>query len=259
MNSIAIVVSSCDAFFDCWKPFAFFFRKYWPHCSLPVYLIVNELPFRSSSIRPLIVGEDRGWASNLKLALQHLEQSHVLYLQEDYFLQSPVREELLAADFAYAFEHEVDAFCFRARAELEPDFEPINERFGVVPRDSNGRTRCQLTLWKRESLLSVLREGENAWKMESSGSARTRDLKILSYRTRENAPVSYLMSAIVRGLWTRDALRMCAENGLAITPHFRGTFTENSLLRGLRRARTRKRLPRELEKARRHILDLDRV
>jgi len=256
-GSTAIVVSSCDTFFDAWKPFLFFFRKFWPDCPFPVYLIVNELRIRSNFIRALPVGPDRGWASNMKSALQRLEVPRVLYLQEDYFLNGPVQSRLLAEDFAYAFENEVDSLCFRARSELEPGFRPLNDRFGVVPLDSDGRTRCQLTLWKRASLLSVLREGENAWEMESQGSERTREMKFLSYSSRENVPVSYLMSAIVRGLWTKEALAMCEAEGLEISPHVRSTYSSSDLLQRLRRTRSRGRLRRELRQRRGKVVALE--
>lgn len=242
VNSVAILVSSCDKFFDAWGPFAFFFRKFWPDCSFPVYLITNKLELRSSFIHALPVGEDRGWASNMKCALGKIDVSHILYLQEDYFLNEPVRSHQLAEDLSYAVANEVDAFYFRARSQLEANFQPLNNRFGVVPVDSDGRTRCQLALWKRASLLSVLREGENAWEMESRGSERTRAMKILSYSTRENAPISYLMSAIVRGLWTREALAMCREEGVEIAPSFRGIYSPNEWLQRWRRAQTRRRL-----------------
>src|SRR5205085_6158728 len=162
-GSIAILVSSCDAFFDAWRPFAFFFRKYWTDCPFPAYLITNELHVRSSFLRAIRVGQDRGWASNLIQALQQIDAARILYFQEDYFLQRLVDREQLARDMDYAIANDVDAFYFRARAQLEPDFQPLNERFGVVPVESDGRTRCQLSLWKRESLLSILRDGETAW------------------------------------------------------------------------------------------------
>ena len=257
-GSVAILVSSCDPFFDVWRPFAFFLRKYWDDCPFPVYLIVNQLRVRSESIRALPVGDDRGWASNMKTALQQIDTPRVLYLQEDYFLRAPVRREQLAADFAYAFENDVAAFCLRARTKREADFQPINEHCGVVPRDSDGRTRTQATLWKRDALLSVLREGETAWEMEARGSERTRDLRVVSYSTRENASLPYLMSAIVRGLWTPDALSMCAEHQLPIEPHFRATYSQNSFLRRWRRAQTRRRLATELAKVRDGVIDLDR-
>ena len=63
-GSIAIVVSSCDAFFDAWRPFAAFLQKFWADCPLEIFLITNELELRSSRIRALAVGEDRGWSSN---------------------------------------------------------------------------------------------------------------------------------------------------------------------------------------------------
>jgi len=256
-DSVAVVVSSCDAFFDCWRPFAFFFRKSWGDCPFPVYLIVNQLRIRSRSLRAIAVGEDRGWASNLHRALHEIDQTYILYFQEDYFLNAPVRREQLAADFAYAFEKDADAFAFRARSELETGFQSTNDRFGVVPRDSDGRTRCQVTLWKRDTLLSILRPGENAWDMEARGSERTRDMLMLSYSTRENAAIPYLMSAIVRGLWAPEALRMCRQADVAIDPHFRGTYSENSFLQKVRRARTRLGLPRNLAQAKRGVLDLD--
>ena len=256
-HSVALVVSSCDAFFDVWRPFAFFFRKYWADCPFPMFLIVNELRMRSASIQALSVGPDRGWASNMKAALQKLDHSHVLYLQEDYFLDQPVRREQLAQDLAYAFEHDADAFCLRARSELEPGFQPVNDRFGVVPRESDGRTRCQLTLWKRNAFLSALRDGETAWEMESRGSDRTREMLALSYSTRENASVSYLMSGIVRGLWTREALMMCNAHNFTIAPRFRGTYSHSSPVRRFRRALTRRRLEHELARIRNSVIDLD--
>ncbi|MDQ2659345.1 MAG: hypothetical protein M3Y03_02885, partial [Verrucomicrobiota bacterium] len=162
-NSVAILVSSCDAFFDAWKPFVYFFRKFWPDCPFAVYLVVNELSVRSPLFRPLAVGPDRGWGSNLKSALSQIEEPRVLYFQEDYFLNASAQAETLAADFEYAFANDIDALCFRARSEMDAGFQPMNDRFGVVPQNSDGRTRCQVTLWKRESFLSILRAGENAW------------------------------------------------------------------------------------------------
>lgn len=247
-GSVAIVVSSCDAFFDCWQPFAAFFRKFWSDCPFHVHLIVNELPVRSSFIRPIAVGEDRNWASNMKTALTQIEAERVLYLQEDYFLTAPVDEQRLARDFAYAFDNDVDAFCFRARSELEPTFAPLNDDFGVVPRESDGRTRCQLTLWKRDAFMSILREGETAWEMESRGSARTREMAIVSYSTRERAPIPYLMSAIVRGLWTPEALALCEQHHVRIDPHFRATYSRRPLKQRLGRASTRYGLRGALQK-----------
>lgn len=235
-SSVAVVVSSCDKFFDAWRPFAFFFRKFWPDCPFRVYLIVNQLRVRSSFIHAIAVGRDKGWASNMERALSQIAEPYVFYMQEDYFLTGPVDRQRLASDFAYAFEHDAASFCFYGRSELERDFEHINDRFGIVPRDSDGRTRCQVTLWKREVLAAALRPGETAWNMEARGSERTRDLLTISYSGKGGGPIPYLMSAISRGLWMPDALALCRKYDFAIRPAFRPSFAETPGARRFRRA-----------------------
>jgi hypothetical protein len=256
-GSVAIIVSSCDAFFDAWRPFTFFFSRFWNDCPFDAFLIVNELRVRSRVLTPIAVGPDRGWASNLREALQRVDRPHVLYLQEDYFLTSSVQREKLAADLAYAIDHDAASLCFRSRSDLERGFAPINERFGIVPRESDGRTRCQVTFWERKALTSILREGETAWEMEARGSARTREKLVLSYRKREDSPVPYLMSAITRGLWTPKAIEMCRAHNVNISPRFRPIYSANPLLRSFRRARARRRLLRQLSLWKNREIDLD--
>ena len=113
---VAVLVSSCDRFFDAWQPFAGFWRRHWPAQALPwpVFLIVNRLAVRSEWLTPLAVGPDRGWADNLRLALGRIEADYLLYLQEDYFLTAPPDAAGLAALAAAARAERVDVLCLRA-------------------------------------------------------------------------------------------------------------------------------------------------
>ena len=256
-SSVAVVVSSCDAFFDVWRPIAVFFRRHWPDCPFPVFLIVNQLRVRSQFVQPIAVGPDRGWATNMDMALKSIPHPYILYFQEDYFLNAPVRGEQLAGDIAYAMERDAASFCFHSRGQLEPNFQPLNDRFGIVPRDSDGRTRLQVTLWKKEVLQATLRPGESAWNMEARGSERTQDLLALAYLQRRDAPIPYLMSAIVRALWTPQALALCRDAGLEISPRFRSHHSDVAWRRRFRRAIDRVRLAMALAKQRQQVIDLD--
>jgi hypothetical protein len=256
-SSVAVVVSSCDAFFDTWRPFFFFFRKHWSDCPLPVFLIVNQLRVRSNIVRPISVGPDRDWASNMDAALGGIAQPYILYFQDDYFLTGKVNNEQLAEDFDYAFENNAASFCLYARSTLEPNFQRLNDRIGIVPPDSDGRTRLQVTLWKKDVLHATLRPGESAWNMEARGSERTKDLLALSYVHRRNPPIPYLMSAIVRGLWTQQALALCRASGFEIHPRFRSQHSDIAWLRRFRRGVDRIRRACALAKQRRHVIDLD--
>ena len=245
-SSVAIVVSSCDAFFDAWKPFAQFFEKFWDDCPLETYLLTNRLGLRSQKFQALKVGDDKGWSSNLLVALDRIRTSHILYFQEDYFLTGPVAGGQLAEDFAQVMASGADSLCFRARSQPEPGTAPVNERVGKVPLKSDGRTRCQVTLWKRSALQAILRAGETAWNFEARGSARTQEMQILSYLRRDNTPIPYLMSAISRGLWMPEALALCREYGVSVSPAFRPAFSTSAWQRRLRRALGRARLRRAL-------------
>ncbi|HEY2799873.1 MAG TPA: hypothetical protein VGI85_04715 [Chthoniobacterales bacterium] len=255
-SSVALLISSCDAFFDAWKPFVAFFEEFWDDCPLDVFLLTNQLAVHSDRLQPLPVGEDRGWSSNLLAALERLPHSYLLYFQEDYFLTARVAQNQLAKDFEQVIASGADSLCFRARTEPDEDFRPLNARFGMVPLTSDGRTRCQVTLWKRSALQSILREGESAWDFEARGSARTQAMQILSYARREDAPILYLMSAISRGLWMPEAVTLCREHEVAIDPLFRPLFSNRPALRRLRRALGRIRLQRALRKATQEVIDL---
>src|SRR6266513_5442787 len=256
-SSVAVLVSSCDSFFDAWRPFTVLFRKFWPDCPFKIFLILNQLRIRSSLLQPIAVGPDRGWSSNLQLALTQITHPYVLYIQEDYFLTEPVQRNQLGADFESAIESDADSLCFRARTHIDQGFAPINERFGVVPRDSDGRTRCQVTLWKRTALQSIMRSDETAWNFEARGSERTTDLRILSYAHRANAPIRYVMSAISRGLWMPEALALCREHRVEINPFFRPVYSPDAWQRRLRRAIGRSRLRRQLAMRHGQILVLE--
>jgi hypothetical protein len=255
-SSIAILVSSCDAFFDAWRPFQAFLDKFWPDCPLDTFLLTNEIEVRSPRLRSIAVGPDRGWSSNLLRALELIPHPHLLYLQEDYFLTAQVDGEQLARDFAAAMEGGADSLCFRARSERDPGFAPLNDRFGVVPLSSDGRTRCQVTLWKRPALRSVLREEETAWNFEARGSARTQDMRILSYGSRENTPIPYLMSAISRGFWMPEAIALCHQHKVEIDPIFRPVYSPRSWQRGLRRALAGRHFHRALQARKGSVIDL---
>jgi hypothetical protein len=256
-SSIAVVVSSCDAFFDVWRPFVFFFRKHWSDCPFPIFLVVNRLRIRSKMLQPIAVGPDRGWAANMQVALDQISQPYVLYLQEDYFLNGKINRQQLADDFAYAFANDAASFCFYGRSKLEGDFAPVNDRFGVVPRDSDGRTRLQVTLWKKDVLQSILRPGESAWNMEARASERTRNLLALSYMGRDNIPIPYLMSAISRGLWTPQALSLCQKERVRIHPRLRLAHSDVPWRRRLRRGLGRARFAIAFARQRNHEIDLD--
>ena len=245
-----VLVSSCDRFFDAWRPFAGCWRRHWPAKTLrwPVYLIVNELEVRSDWLTPLAVGRDRGWSDNLRLVLGRIESDYLLYLQEDYFLTAPPDADWLEAALARMRTGRVDLLCLRAMppgygAEAWPPVANSGERLREIPAGSPWRGRLQAAFWRRETLLDALRAGESAWDFEANAGERLRGLRAWTVTGEGGEALPYLSSAIVRGLWTPEARGLCAEQGVAIEPECRGTSSPSRRLCKWRRAVDRVRLP----------------
>ena len=72
--------------------------------------------------------------------------------------------------------------------------------------------------------------------MEAFGSERTRELLMMSYARHAAPPILYLMSGIVRGLWTPEGIALCRAHGLPIRPAFRPALVEGKWNRRWRRA-----------------------
>ena len=250
---VAVLVSSCDRFFDAWRPFAAFWRQHWPARTLPwrVFLVVNRLAVRSEWLTPLAVGPDRGWANNLRLALGRVEADYLLYLQEDYFLTAPPDAACLSALAAAMRTESADMLCLRAMppgygAEEWPSVPTAGvEGLSEIPAGLPWRGRLQAAFWRRTALLEALRPGESAWDFEARAAERLRSLRAWTVTAGTPAAnaLPYLSSAIVRGLWTPDARRLCAQQGVRIDPDCRGTASESRAVCRRRRAVDRLRLP----------------
>jgi hypothetical protein len=115
----------------------------------------------------------------------------------------------------------------------------------------------QVTLWKKEVLQAILRPGENAWNMEARGSERSREMLALSYLQRHDAPIPYLMSAIVRSLWMPEALALCRQAGVKIQPRFRSIHSDIAWRRRFRRGLDRIKRAIALARQDQRVIDLD--
>ena len=126
LNSTSIVVSSCDKFQDVWSPFFTLFFRYWPDCPFPIFLIANQQSYPDDRVKTILVGEDRGWATNLRMALDQVPTPYVLYLQEDYFLEGKADTATILDLVAYM------SHCRAACLRLYPCPGPVDAESGRI-------------------------------------------------------------------------------------------------------------------------------
>src|SRR4051794_20134 len=94
-QSYSLLVSSCDAYADCWGPFFSLLAKYWqPPPAIYLNTETQAFSFPGLEIRCPCVGASSWrrlpWSELLLRTLDQIPQGIVLYMQEDYFIHDTV-------------------------------------------------------------------------------------------------------------------------------------------------------------------------
>lgn len=238
MSEFSILVNTCDKFEDCWNPFFTLFRRYWPDCSAKIYLNteykefsfpdINIISVRGCQDKPLS-NKTATWSQCLRWALERIDSEIVLYLQEDYFFKSSVNNtvvesyvQLMTDNPEIKCLHLTDQACI---ADEDSSFVGLR----VVNRKQRYRVSCQAALWRKEELLSLIRDYESAWEFEEFGSKRSAKINNLYLAVNPNIVkldiyeiIPYVFTGIVQGKWLYECVNLFAENGIDVDFSKRG-------------------------------------
>ena len=175
MFDCSIVIPSCDGYSDLWMPFLKLLDRYWPDRSMPVYFGTNAMSVEG---RVIVLKSDRGniWSDRLIDYLQRLDSEYVLLMLEDFFLRRPVRNAEIQQ--CLEFVRDSNAHMVRLVPLPRPTRRlPGNDRFGICEPGSPYRLSTQAAIWRRSTLLGLLRPGETIWQFEIVGSQRSSSLR----------------------------------------------------------------------------------
>lgn len=223
-SSAAILITSCDVFEDCWAPYAHGLRKYWPDCPFPVHLITNEKRFDDPVISTLQIRPDRGWAKNLRQALDTLEPEILLYTHEDFWLAAPVDTTEILEFVAHIANGRADYIRLYPAPGPDRPF-PADSRLGALSDKAPYRTSLQAALWRKSVLQELLRDEESCWQFELDGTPRSRVYadRFLSVKPMQAVPgrtkpigLHYVCTAINKGRWATEAVDYARREGLSI-------------------------------------------
>jgi hypothetical protein len=206
-TDVAILVVSCDAYKDLWTPFFLCFFKYWPDCPYPVYLGSNVSEYPDSKVRPILVGADIDYSSNLITMLGQIRERWVILWIEDRVLSEPVNTTRLVNLIRLAQTQQAGFLKLIGDHPLA-FLKDSNKEFGEIPIEARYRVCMTIGLWDKQVLLRLLRPGETAWDLERQGSRRSVALGekffTLNAKRRNNPPISY-KHLIIKGRLFRDA------------------------------------------------------
>ncbi|MCK9555691.1 hypothetical protein M0R36_07740 [bacterium] len=209
-RTFAVLVVSCDKYADLWKPFFQLFWQFWPDCPTNVYLLTNEICTSFPRVKNLLIGKDISWSDNLRKAILELDEKYIFLFIDDLFLYDFVNASKVLEIFKWILKSNPN--YIRMNPTQKPD-SPYNELVGSVSKGTIYRTSTVLSVWKKNVLLDLLKQGESAWDFEVYGSVRS-DVYEGFYSTWSHYfPV---INCVVKAKWQRSAIRKFKRLGINI-------------------------------------------
>jgi hypothetical protein len=257
-SSYCILVSSCDAYADCWAPFFQLFEKYWHPYNHDIYLNTETTTYAYNDLvlycptPGLSAPAPLGWGDRLMRCLAALPYDIVLYLQEDYFLKADadvqaidrLADLMLRDGLSHISLLSRSATLGNGQASEYPCLSPI-------PQKADYRISMQAGLWSVSALTSYLRRHETVWEFEWYGTRRARRRRDTflyvndTYEEQRGKPMfPYDATGVAHGRWARDVVEeLFAAHNIDINYGIRGFYDENAFWdRGPRAARAVRRL-----------------
>jgi len=203
MDKVTLLVSSFDGYSMCWPAFCHGLTKYWPDCPFPTLFTTN---FKQAPCgETLLLGEDKGWATNLVFVLNQIKTPYIIYMQEDYWMDTPVNQKNID-DYVRLMDMDKADYIRLYPSAVPENIYPDDPRLRVIPEDAEYRTSLQAALWRKSVLIDLLDLTESPWRFEQKGGARSAKYKdrFLCVADANNG-IGYVCTAILAGAWSKKA------------------------------------------------------
>lgn len=221
----SILVNTTDSFEDCWHPFFKLFKKYWPEYKGKIYLNSEKKEFTFEGLNIIPIKNQlswKPWSQCLKHALSFIEAEYILYMQDDYFFHSNVKNTEINKFFNILMHHKLD--CLHLTDQCTSG--PFNKNTGIediweINKGVSYRLSTQAALWNKESLLKLIRNWESGWQFEKYGTKRSNYLlnKIMCVNRDKiikdkNEIIPYVFTGIIKGKWKKEVKELFRENDI---------------------------------------------
>ena len=218
-SEIAVVILSCDKFKITWKPCIDYFFNTWTNCPYTVYLLNNFIESKDERVQDLLVGEDLNWSNTLKKGLLKIDQRRVFFIFDDSFITEFDLKEVKLI-FETSIKNDLDSVTLRKSPFGKGS--KYDDRLYKLKPTARYRNSLFLNLIRKEVLLDLLKDGENAWQFEKDGNERSKNFDFYSvYSTKLVA----FHHGIVKGKWIPKTKKHLLKSGYLLEENTFFMFT----------------------------------
>jgi hypothetical protein len=211
-----IAIGSCWNYRDAVPPCFALFRKFWPDCPYPIYLLTDRRVDPVEGVEQFVV--DAHWG-RIVSAFAEQQTTEILFLLEDFFFFAPVQPEAVR-EALEIMQSRPDAMACRLFPYPGANTSvPWSHGFGLVDRYAPYRICTQAAVWNRHVLADLAGRFTNPWDFEIHGTqlaqADARD--VYSWKADVQPwPMQTLHTGITRGKWERFTQVLCDREGVAV-------------------------------------------
>jgi hypothetical protein len=241
MVNYSILINTTDSFEDCWVPFFSLFHKYWPDYAGKIYLNTETKEFAFPGLNIISIKNSSNnpelritWSECLIRALNSIDNEVILYMQEDYFLKDFVKNDLVEK-YVKMMQNNSEMDCIHLTDQgliNDKRSEKYEGLFSVVSRQRY-LVSCQGALWRKKTLVSLIRNHENAWQFEEFGSQRATHLKTNIFGVDKNwiklnefEIIPYIFTGIIQGRWYEPDVSQFKNHNIIVDFTKRGFVNE---------------------------------
>lgn len=219
MPKVAIMITSCDAYKECWKPMIYSLDKYWPDCEFPRYIVTNFETEDLPNTQFINIGNDDGWCTLTKRGLAAIDCDYIIFFQDDYWLCSKVNNDAIKAHIKYFEENNLDYL------KLQDDTRRDNYRIGntdycMNPLNIRYSINTSVAIWRKSTIDRLIISGWSGWQWERSiiSYIKTNRIElssqILYSAAFKDKGIAYVPEgAVLRGRWTPWGIEFLHKNG----------------------------------------------
>ncbi len=214
-NAVAFMVVSCDKYADLWDPFFHCFRKYWPDCPYPIYLVTNEKECREPGVTVIQIGEDKSYSDNLKVAISRIKEPWVILWLEDVMLSQTVQTERLQNIIQQA--QSIPVGYLKIGPDLPLSYSNSEEsEIGPIPVGVRYRSAVGIALYQIETLKKLLIPGASAWELDTSriSDGLKEPFYALTSKAARRPPIIWV-NGVIKGKWYWPSMSFLRREGFA--------------------------------------------
>jgi len=163
--------------------------------------------------------------------LQFIDTDIVLYMQEDYFLSAKVDNKYVEFFLDMMTENKNIPCIQLSNGGIPAVSKSSYELLFASDPNFFSYVSCQASLWRKETLLSLIREHETAWNFEWWGSKRAKYFKYeflvvdpKLFEATENGIIPYIMTGVIGGKWYKPVVELFHKNQIDVNFIKRGFY-----------------------------------